>query len=67
MAGLTVKDHEAIAYITKLTGEALHLLRELEERLGQDHTGPALAALTRAEASLEFVPRELSISERYLA
>lgn len=66
VSALSDQDHAAIERIAKLTGEALHLLRDLEERHGLDLTGPALQALNRAEVSLEFVPREVHQAERYL-
>jgi hypothetical protein len=56
---LTDEDHELLKSIADLTAEALVALREFEERHGLDITGPAIEALTRADVSLEFVPRQI--------
>lgn len=63
---LSEQDRADIRRIAELAGEALHLLKDFEDRHGLDLTGPALSALTRADVSLEFVPRELRLAERYL-
>lgn len=63
---LSQQDHRDIEHIATLTAQALTTLRALEERHGLDLTGPALDALTRAEVSLEFIPREVHQAEHYL-
>jgi hypothetical protein len=66
MSRLTVEDHDELRDIVSLTAEALLKLKAFELRHGLDITGPALSALNRADVSLEFVPREVRLAERYM-
>lgn len=66
MAHLSEKDHTDLHRIAALAAEALHLLKDFELRHGLDITAPALSALSRADVSLEFVPREVRLAERYM-
>jgi hypothetical protein len=63
---LTEQDRTDLAEIGELTARAVAKLKALEARHGLDITGPAMDALTRADVSLEFVPRELRQAERYM-
>lgn len=63
---LSTQDHEDIGRIAALAAEALHLLKDFESRHNLDITGPALSALERADISLQFVPREVALAEKYL-
>lgn len=66
MAHLSEQDHVELQRIAALSAEALHLLKDFESRHGLDLTGPAMSALSRADVSLEFVPREVRLAERYM-
>ena len=63
---LSDQDHADLQRVAELTAQGLRLLHEFEERHGLDITGPALSALNRADVSLEFIPRELTLAEKYL-
>lgn len=66
MAHLSSQDHTDLHRIAALAAEALHLLKDFESRHGLDLTGPAMSALSRADVSLEFVPREVRLAEQYM-
>jgi hypothetical protein len=67
MAHLTEQDHIDLKRVVSMAAEALHVLKDFELRHGWDITGPAMSALNRADVSLEFIPREVRLAERYMA
>lgn len=66
MAHLSKQDHADLQRVVSMAAEALHLLKDFEARHGLDITGPAMSALSRADVSLEFVPREVRLAEQYM-
>lgn len=63
---LTDEDRANLQRAASLTAAAWAIVREFEATHGLDLTGPALAALTRADVSYEFIPRELDVAARYM-